>query len=256
MSADMAVIESDVAALEALDPQSREIALTGILTQSRDWLVRATQATDPARAVSDFKAFITTVTEAAKQKKVSEEIVTEATVMVRRTERALGVAIREGQERGTISTVSSGAAVAAHNREARRRGEQESSMRRFLPNANEYVPNGQATVDTYAMADDVTDAQFEEALTEAVEEGNVSRANVVRKIKGEDKPKREPNNPNKTAQTMERVTSSLWGLRHSLQEITAVDPDLDPAQAAAWIKEFSSTSQELNRIKNLLKGKN
>lgn len=37
----------------------------------------------------------------------------------------------------------------------------------------------------YAMSDGVTDDEFEEALDQAKAEGNLSRANVVRRVKGE-----------------------------------------------------------------------
>ncbi len=38
------------------------------------------------------------------------------------------------------------------------------------------------------MADGASDERFEEALTAARDEGNVSRANVVRKIRGDSAP--------------------------------------------------------------------
>ena len=94
---------ADVALLDSLPREQQELAVTLMLDQSKQWLDRAMQATNPARAVSDFKAFIATVSEASKQKKLSEGIQLDATEMVRRAERALGVAIREGQEAGTIA---------------------------------------------------------------------------------------------------------------------------------------------------------
>ena len=246
--------------LDSLDTPSNEIAISQMLDKAKSYLEVAMRQADAPRAIADFKAEIIAVAQYAKQKRVSEEIQIDATAMVRRAERSLGVAIREGQERGEISTVSSGAAVAAQNREARKRGEQESTMRNFLPNASEYLPAGQGTVDSYAMADDVTDSEFDAALDAAKEEKNLSRANVVRKIKEakgevEPKPPKIPKQPKlNTEKTMERLTDSLWGVRQSLQTITAVDAELDQDQVSAWIKELSSTTNELNRIKNLLKG--
>ena len=45
--------------------------------------------------------------------------------------------------------------------------------------------------DTYAVADDVTNEQFDAAIDEAKAEGNLSRANVVRKVRGETCPEVE-----------------------------------------------------------------
>lgn len=52
-----------------------------------------------------------------------------------------------------------------------------SSVKDIAP---DFYSNGSEMVH---LTDDVTDEQFEDALTEAKDEGNVSRANVVRKIK-------------------------------------------------------------------------
>lgn len=94
---------TDVALLDGKSREEQEIAVTMMLGQSRQWLDRALEATNPARAVSEFKAFVATVAEAAKQKKLSEGIQLDAVEMVRRAERALGVAIRKGQDAGEIA---------------------------------------------------------------------------------------------------------------------------------------------------------
>lgn len=52
--------------------------------------------------MSNFNPFIATVAETSKQLGLSKEIKQDAEVMVRRAERSLGKAIREGQERGEI----------------------------------------------------------------------------------------------------------------------------------------------------------
>ena len=49
----------------------------------------------------------------------------------------------------------------------------------------EYLPHGSDRAAAYALADDVTDEHSAAAITEAKAEGNLSRANVVRKVKGE-----------------------------------------------------------------------
>jgi hypothetical protein len=168
---DSLVVAADIAALDTLSIEAQELAVTRMLDQSRQWLDRALEATNPAREVSEFRAFIATVAEAAKQKKLSEDIQLDAVEMVRRSERALGVAIRKGQAAGVITTVADGAAV----RDLRADSTKVSARDFFDGRTHE-----QAQV--YAMTDHVTDEQFDQGLAEARAEGNVSRANVVRKV--------------------------------------------------------------------------
>lgn len=255
MSTDLAVIDNETtAALESMDSGSREIAITHMLERAQSYLVVAMQQKDAPRAIADFKAEIIAVAQYAKQKRVSEEIQIDATAMVRRANRSLGLAIIEGQERGEVETVSS----AAQRREKQKVGIELPA----LPKPTDYVGHNElfrADGGTLSLAVNVSDPEFESALAAAKEERNLSGANVVRKIrevKGEPEPqdaKRGKPPTLNTAKTMERLTGSLWGLRQSLQTITAIDAELDQDQVAAWIKELSATSAELNRIKNLLK---
>lgn len=183
MTAELVPVEN-MAALETLDPQAREVAVTRMLSEARQWLAHAVEATEPAR-VSEFKAFVATIAETTRQLNLSKEIQLDATEMVRRAERGVGVAIRKGQEAGEIRT----------------RGETRSHYNRWdgelapSESATKPSPFNFATKDElgsahdnggiYAMTDGVSDEQFEEALTEAKSEGNLSRANVVRKVKNQ-----------------------------------------------------------------------
>ena len=75
--------------------------------------------------------------------------------------RALGQAIRVGQESGEIAAKGDV-------------GNGRSSRREDLLSPSEYLPHGQVAHETYAMTDGVTDDQFEAALDAAQDEGNVS----------------------------------------------------------------------------------
>lgn len=78
----------------------------------------------------------------------------------------LGKAIRQGQAEGTVGVrgfIGNG------------------DTERTTISPRKFLAPGTTTVETYAMADAGDDA-FEEALAEAKAEGNVSRANVVRKL--------------------------------------------------------------------------
>lgn len=166
-------VSTDVAMLDRLDKASQELAVTGMLDQAKQWLDRAMEATNPAREVAEFRAFVATVAEAAKQKKLSEGIQLESAEMVRRSERALGVAIRKGQNAGEILPDKVSAARPGQHRV-------NNAMLRDYVGRDEWRGNGAGIKQ---LTDEVTDEQFEEALTDAKFEENMSRANVVRHVK-------------------------------------------------------------------------
>lgn len=173
----------DVALLDGLSKEQQELAVTRMLDQSKQWLDRAMEATNPAREVSEFKAFVATVAEAAKQKKLSEGIQLESTEMVRRSERALGVAIRKGQDSGEIETP-----VEARGRAGQiaRGTHQIVGDDLMKPKPTDYASAHELSRSQggiYDMTDAVSDDQFEEALADARFEENMSRANVVRHVK-------------------------------------------------------------------------
>ncbi|OHT69657.1 hypothetical protein BKG70_24170 [Mycobacteroides chelonae] len=112
-----------------------------------------------------------------------------ATEFVRRAERGLGVAIREGQDRGEVARRGQGAAVIPPGAKRDRRDKDI-----LLPSnlASKSELQGQTGADgIYAMTDGVSDEMFEEALTEAREEGKLSRSNVARKCKDKAQAARE-----------------------------------------------------------------
>jgi len=124
-------------------------------------LAQALDASGP-QAVAALKAEIATAAEATRQLNLSREIQTDAQEMVRRAEFSLGKAIRQGQAEGTVN--SSGDHALPDRKSTR-----------------DFFSGGTTTVETYAMADAGEEA-FEAALAQAKAEGNVSRANVVRKL--------------------------------------------------------------------------
>lgn len=170
-------------ALDALDDTAREMAVTRMLTEARSWLAHAVEATGPAE-IATFKAQMATVAEATKQLGLSKEIQFDAQEMVRRAERGVSLAVREAQQRGDIARPHEGTGP----RSDYVRGGQVVHVDP-LPNtkkmsAGEFYSNGQQWSDSHSMAD-ATDEEFDEALAKAKGEGNLSRANVVRKIKSE-----------------------------------------------------------------------
>lgn len=166
MSTDLTVAPTR-GGLESLTPAQRDAAVTAYLVDARDRLALALAATGPEQ-VKAIKAEASVIAEMSRQVGVSKEIQTDAQEMVRRSEFALGKAIRAGQGAGVVA----------------RKGER---INQGLPgektSPESFFGGGQEATDTYAMSDNVTEEEFEAALTEARAEGNVSRANVVRKVK-------------------------------------------------------------------------
>lgn len=94
----------------------------------------------------------------------------DAAEMVRRAEWALGKAVKAGQARGDVTS----------NRDNRRGGHDISRAEESF--ASDYFSHGQERVDVTTMASVDSDT-FEAALTEARAEGNLSRGNVLAKVK-------------------------------------------------------------------------
>lgn len=174
---------ANMAALEALDPKAQEVAVTRMLSEARGWLAHAVEATQP-QAMAEFKAVMSTIAEGTRQLGLAKDIQLDAQEMVRRAERGLGVAIREGQERNEIRSLGStqfqGNQHVAGPAQAMTTSPTEFASQSSLSNSHGGI---------YDLTDGVSDEQFESALSEAKDEGNLSRANVARKAKGEPAPK-------------------------------------------------------------------
>ncbi len=94
--------------------------------------------------------------------------------IVRRAERGIGVCIRRGQAAGEIRMKGQGS----------REGQLPVDSRKLSP--TDFVPEHELSSNgtgIYQMTDGVPDEKFEQAITEAKAERNLSRANVVRKVR-------------------------------------------------------------------------
>lgn len=149
------------------------LAITSYLEQARQWLATAVEQTGPEQ-IAMAKAEIATAAEATKQLNLSKEIQLDAQEMVRRAEYALGKAIRKGQAEGSVTQ-----SVRVTGGGPTRRVQNMNSS-----SPVEFIPHGQDRADIYQMVDNAaTDEEFDDALAEAKAEGNLSRANVVRKVR-------------------------------------------------------------------------
>ncbi len=95
--------------------------------------------------------------------------------MVRRAERGIGQAVRNGQH-ADPPTITSRRDTGWTARNL------QNPLTKLKP--EQFFPaGGGAQTDAYTMTDGVSDEQFEVVLEEAKAEGNISRTNVVRKLK-------------------------------------------------------------------------
>lgn len=258
MTTDLVPAEN-MTALESLDPAAREVAVTRMLGEARSWLAHAVEATEP-HAVANFKAFVATVAESTKQLNMSKEIQLDATEMVRRAERGVGLAIRKGQAEGTVENISEARHRAVVQREINQGRADQTAINGLIKTRptdlaadNDLSGNGAGI---YHLTDGVDQEQFEQAITEAKAEGNLSRANVVRKVKGEHpKPASRPEilrgtrriDANRVIETTVLDASNLI----SPGLIAEIDfADLDRERLGEWV---SSLSESIKAMRTLMK---
>jgi hypothetical protein len=104
---------------------------------------------------------------------LGEEAQLAATEIIRRAERCMALAVRKGQKDGRLPKPGQRAVNSGR-----------SSVEEAAGTSRKELSLG------YPLADDVSDAQFDAAIEQAKAERNLSRANVVRKVKGKEKPDR------------------------------------------------------------------
>lgn len=176
--------------------------VTQALRESCAWLALACDSTDPAR-IADFKAWAATVEEATKQKKLGRKAELDAAEMVRRAERGIGVAIRNGQEAGEIRKPGDNV---VHRGDVGRGGHLKSAAELVGAKSRQEVQSKYGV-----LAGSVDDEEFDKAVTEAKSEGDLSHANVVRKVKG------QKNGVETRSQRADRIREKTGQRRGTLQ---------------------------------------
>jgi hypothetical protein len=196
---DLAVIAQPNALDEYADP-----AVTVVLAceRAKEWLAMAGREHD-IEDIVNVKAQAEAIRVYTTTKQLGRDAELAATEIIRRAERCIGLAIRKGQEEGTI------------NRPGLRKDLQASLYNKSLPSPHEFATSTELSgndAGIYHMTDGVTDEQFEQALAEAKVEQNLSRANVVRKAKG------EPSSPTESrAARVDRIRALAADGWHSRQ---------------------------------------
>lgn len=175
------IVATDPASALAAAVDPAEFVVT-CLERGKSWLAEALEHGD-LEQIASVKGWAATLRTATMQKQLGKDAEIAATELVRRAERAIGLGIRAGQEAGEVLRPGERARPAnQYGPTAARNVVTSSSPKDFVPEG------GRTAVEIYALTDNVSDEQFEEALAEAKEEGNLSRANVARHVKAKGKP--------------------------------------------------------------------
>jgi hypothetical protein len=247
-------VDTKVVAIRRLDsPEMQARAVTVMLSHARTGLLAAIAAHDLPQIV-EFKRKAAAIQEIAKQVQLGKDLQLDAAEFVRRAERGLGVAIREGQERGEIATKRS----AAKERWAKVHGDNIAPTPRVSDFAPDFFDNSHKGASIADFTDGVSDEAFEEAITEARAEGNLSRANVARKCKARAQrqentgAKVEPSSPapkwpfkNTPTEFLAEITGTLAASAENIKWITpgAVAPD----DLAALTKQARDSWTRINK---------
>lgn len=155
------------------------------LERGKTWLAEALEHGD-LNALVNVKGYAETLRVATMQKQLGKDAELSAAELVRRAERCIGLGIRAGQQAGEIAKQGqAGGQAAAY-------AKQQLDATQLLPRPADYaapheLTGGGRQPGYYDLADGVSDEQFEEAITEARQDKNMSRASVVRKARGEKK---------------------------------------------------------------------
>jgi hypothetical protein len=262
------IVETSTA-LRALDPAEIDAArdpgafVVLACERAKAWLAEALDKVRP-EDIAEFKSQAEAIRVYTVQKNLGKDAQLSATEIVRRAERGLGLAIRRGQAEGSIRSRETppkgpsgpyvrerGGRLEQVQAAVREHDDGLISPRQFFDN------NSQSMSETYAVTDGVTDEQFESALTEAKAEGNLSRANVVRKAKRENpRPAGRPEHLRKTRHhDANRIVAEIVnGLEGYVMAAALIDVDqIDRSQTEQWSSSLSKSLQSLNRLNRQLK---
>jgi hypothetical protein len=170
---------------DGLTRQERELKITSLIERAGKALHAAVESGESAEVMAAYKDQAAALADLSKRVDVSKDAVLDAQVLQRRAERGLGIAIRHGQAEGAIRTQKDGASVRDAPFAGTAKGSKASPYE-FASNAELYGDKrGTNSNGIYALADNGSPQEFDRAVSDARAEGNVSRANVVRKLKAQ-----------------------------------------------------------------------
>ena len=176
MACDLALAADPGVVERAADPAEFIVAAC---ERAGAWLRQALERGE-IEQIAEVKSQAEAVRVYTQQKQLGAEAQLAAAEIVRRAERGIAVAIRRAQQQGRIAKRGDrggrGAPGVYGGNPGDTRGDHLGLARPFFKHPSERA-------DAYVMADGAADDDFEATLAAAKAEGNLSRANVVRKIR-------------------------------------------------------------------------
>lgn len=263
--------DEKLAAMSRWTPEQQVEHVTLMLVQANTGLLLSIAAQDLPGIVT-AKAKAATIEKIVAQLRLGKDMRRNAAEFCRRAERGLGVAIREGQERGEIETWKEARVRAGRARHSANESDQVAEKPRPTDFAEGHEFSGvRGQGGIYAMTDGVSDEQFEEAIAEAKSEGNLSRANVARKCKAKSKPAIEADDPlidadvdpasepgppqPKKRLTKHDSTEMLANINGMLNGIVETIPFINPAEVDAKANKavIDNIGYSMGRVRKLLR---
>lgn len=159
--------------------------------RAKEWLAQAVEQGEIDQIV-EVKSQAEAIRVYTMQKQLGKDAELAAAEIVRRAERGIGLAIRRGQETGEIrkqgyySPPRKPYQARRGGRLVTIRASNEAGVRETNSRSpRAFFSSGDDGNLTYAVTDGVSDEQFESAIDQAKSEQNLSRKNVVRKVRAE-----------------------------------------------------------------------
>lgn len=179
---ELALLASDPSALEAAGDPVQSIVLA--CERAKTWLAYALDHDLGVDQIVEMKSQAEAIRVYTVQKQLGKDSELSAQEIVRRAERCIGLAIRKGQESGEIRKPhASGGPRRDYVRDGKTVRAGDRGADDNLKSPKDFIPHAHEAVETYAMTDGVTNEQFDSAIGQAKAERNLSRANVVRKVR-------------------------------------------------------------------------
>lgn len=257
MSADLAAYTADDSSLQRLTRQS----VIELLERGKSWIDLAVQRDTEVDDFVEFKGQAETVRVYTVQKQLGKDAELAAAELVRRAERGIGLAIRKGQENGEIRQHGD---AGGPRRDYIRNGQLVRVGDRPAPDSLKSpesfgIRSDELARGPYALADGVSEEQFETAVAEAKAEGNLSRANVVRKVTGRPVPKGK--RPEVLRGTRRIDSRRVIAATVDTYADNAIPPDLlaevrfdelETHDLREWISSLSESARALRSLRTIL----
>lgn len=247
--------------------QLNRATVTELLERGKTWLRLALERGEAEiTELVDYRAEATILKELVVQKELGKDAELAATELIRRAERAIAGAIRQGQERGTVGSREHPAGGGPSVDYVKADGKVIHAARADgVPRTNRISPRvaagglSKSSLDGhYGQFDGVSDQEYDEAIDEAKAEGVLTRVNVLRKLE------RKAPLPSKRPQVLRKTRrfDSQTVIERTVQAaedvitpslLAEVDfGELDSEALEEWINSLGASIRALNSLKTRL----